>query len=422
MALNLTISHPNCSFKFKLSMCLQMVNRDLTKLSNWADQWRVTFNAAKTVYMIISNRKNINYPNLYLHGQVLTRVRTHKHLGMTFSDDMKWGAHIDVILKKAFSRLNGIRRLRNVIGRTVKETLYKSLVLPLVEYGSVLFDNCSAALKLRLERLHRHAAVIVTGAFRNTSFVRLLSELGWDSLDERSKLARLSLYKKMVLSNHAHKDNRVNEVLVPEYLSSMIPQSVGDRAGYVLRNASKLDTIKTRLVSSYNSFLPKTTRDWNLLLAENINFERLQQTTTIESFKACYKREFLRSPNPLFNVDNGGNMHQTRLRLGLSHLRAHLFQHNLIDNPICQFCNLEPETTSHYILRCPTYNNVRVRFLIGLTTVLDQDYMAGLNDDKIVNLFLYGDPLLNHNTNVDIISMAQEFIVDSKRFNLRILQ
>ncbi len=111
-------------------VAFDMVNRDLTKLSNWAEQWRVTFNASKTVYMVISNRKNPNYPNLYLHGQVLTKVRTHKHLGMTFSDDMKWGAHIDVILKKAFGRLNGIRRLRNVISRTVKETLYKSLVLP----------------------------------------------------------------------------------------------------------------------------------------------------------------------------------------------------------------------------------------------------------------------------------------------------
>ena len=229
-----------------------------------------TFNATKTVYMVISNRKNQIYPNLYLHGQVLTKVKvykhlgmtfsewaeqwrvtfnaaktvlnrvtTHKHLGMTFSDDMKWGAHIDAILKKAFNRLNGIRRLKQVITRTVKETLYKSLVLPLVEYGSVLFDNCSAALKLRLERLYRNAAVIVTGAFRNTSFARLLNELGWDTLDDRRKLARLSLYKKITISAKAHKDGPTDQILVPEYLYSMVPQSVGDRAGYVLRNAAK---------------------------------------------------------------------------------------------------------------------------------------------------------------------------------------
>ncbi len=51
--------------------------------------------------MIITNRKNVHYPNLYLHGQVLTKVTTHKHLGMTFSSDIKWGNHIDVVLKKA---------------------------------------------------------------------------------------------------------------------------------------------------------------------------------------------------------------------------------------------------------------------------------------------------------------------------------
>ncbi len=133
-------------------------------------------------------------------------------------------------------------------------------------------------------------------------------------------MARLSLYKKMTISTKAHKDNRADQVLVPEYLYSMVPQSVGDRAGYVLRNAAKLDTIKTRLIASYNSFLPKTTRDWNTLLTENVNLRRLQQADTIESFKACYKREFLRSPNPLYNIENGGNMHQARLRLGLSHL------------------------------------------------------------------------------------------------------
>ncbi len=33
----------------------------------------------------------------------------------------------------------------------------------------------------------------------------------------------------------------------------------------------------------------------------------------------------------------------------------------------------------------------------------DKDYIASLNDDKIVDLFLQGDPLLKHETNVDSI-------------------
>ena len=374
--------------------------------------------------MIISNRKNIIYPNLYLHGQQLTRVTTHKHLGITFSHDMKWGDHIDSVIQKAFSRLNGITRLKQVLSRKVKETLYKSLVLPIVEYESVLFDNCSAALKLRLERLHRNAAVIITSAFKNTSFVKLLDELGWNSLEDRRKLARLTLFKKMTISSHAHKENRPNDTLVPQYLHSLVPHSVGDRAGYVLRNAGKLDTVKTRLVVSYNSFILKTTREWNSLMsADNIHNTNIQKAMTIESFKACYKREFFRTPNPLYKIENEyGNIHQTRLRLGLSHLRAHLFHYNLIDDPTCQFCNIESETISHYILRCPTYNRVRVRFLIGPTGLLDHTYITSLNDDKVVQLFLHGDPELNFEVNSSIISMAQAFIVDSKRFDLRVLR
>ncbi len=59
---------------------------------------------------------------------------------------------------------------------------------------------------------------------------------------------------------------------------------------------------------------------------------------------------------------------------------------------------------------------------MGLTNLLDANYIAGLNDDKIVNLFLHGDPTLDFEVNKDIISLAQPFIVDSKRFNVRILQ
>ncbi len=403
------------------------VNRDLVKMESWAAQWRVTFNASKTVYMIVSNRRNVVYPDLFLNGQLLTRVYDHKHLGMVFSHDMKWGAHIDSKLHKAFTRLNGIRRIRMLVPRTIRETLYKALVLPIVEYGSVLFDNCSAFLKQRLERLHRNAAVIVTGAFKTTGYVRLLDELGWDTLDDRRKLSRLCLFKKMQLSKQAVLEDKPENLLVQPYLIDLLPGTVGDRAGYVLRNAGKIDNVKTRLIVSYNSFIPKTIRDWNSLFIAYWHVEHsdnsLQNVGSIDSFKARYKKEYLRSPNPLYKLDsNNGNIHHTRLRLGLSHLRAHLFSHNLIENPVCQFCDLEPETTDHYILRCPTYNNVRVRFLMDIANLLDPQFIANLDDNKIVSLFLYGDNELNYDINKQLFSMAQTFLVESKRFDMRMLR
>ncbi len=112
--------------------------RDLESLLNWAGQWRVNYNATKTVYMIVSNKRNnvhVVYPNLYLNGQILTKVTSHKHLGITFAKDMSWNLHIDAIIKKAASRLSGIRRIRFLITRKARVSLYNALVLPILEYG-----------------------------------------------------------------------------------------------------------------------------------------------------------------------------------------------------------------------------------------------------------------------------------------------
>ena len=42
--------------------------------------------------------------------------------------------------------------------------------------------------------------------------------------------------------------------------------------------------------------------------------------------------------------------------MGLSHLNEHKFKHNSCDffNLLCA-CNLEPEATSHYFLRCKLF-------------------------------------------------------------------
>ena len=112
------------------------INRDLDVRSNWASQWRVNYNASKTVSMIVSNKKNnIVYPDLYLNGEILTRVTSHEHLGITLTKDMSWNLHIDAIIKKAASRLSGIRRIRFLITRKARVSLYNALVLPILEYG-----------------------------------------------------------------------------------------------------------------------------------------------------------------------------------------------------------------------------------------------------------------------------------------------
>ncbi len=381
----------------------RQLNRDLSVLSEWAWQWRVTFNASKTVYMIVSNKPvgSINYPDLYLDGVKLTKVNSHKHLGVTLTHNMKWGIHLDAAICKANKRLNGIRRIRFLITREARIILYKALVLPILEYGNILYDNCALYLKQRLESVQRQAAIVCTCAFRNASYNRLLDELGWASLEERRKYFRLTTMYKMVNSK------------VPEYLCDLCPARVGARANYNLRNGANLSLVKANHVKTYNSIVPKTIRDWNSL-------GPLRNSISVDGFKTRYKRENFRKVNSFNNYDHkGGNMHITRLRLGLSHLAEHLYTHNLIDSPICKECNLENESISHYLLRCPVYTTQRIVFLSGLLNIFNADYIAHLRDNDMVNLFLHGNDEIPFESNKLLVELAQTFIVDSNRFQGR---
>ena len=68
----------------------QRINRDLDRLTKWASQWLVTFNPPKTVHLLVSFKKHTVYPNIYLNGIPVERVRSHKHLGIILHEKCKW--------------------------------------------------------------------------------------------------------------------------------------------------------------------------------------------------------------------------------------------------------------------------------------------------------------------------------------------
>ena len=67
--------------------------------------------------------------------------------------------------------------------------------------------------------------------------------------------------------------------LSPEYLSSLVPPTVGNISQYNLRNETNLQTIPARSQQYYISFFPSTTYIWNSLPDDTTN------SPSVESFK-----------------------------------------------------------------------------------------------------------------------------------------
>ena len=213
----------------------ETLNADLEKVSAWAKTWLVSFNPLKTESLIITRKihKPI-HPPIFMQNQQIQEVTSHKHLGLYISNDCSWHDHITYIKDKAWGRINVMRKLKYKLDRKSLETIYTAFIRPLLEYGSVTWDNCNQYEKQELEKIQTEAARIATGTTKLISLQSLYNETKWDSLEKRRNDHKLSLFFKMMNS------------LAPLYLSSLIPPTVNSLSRYNLRNSDNLQTIDCR--------------------------------------------------------------------------------------------------------------------------------------------------------------------------------
>ena len=153
-----------------------------------------------------------------------------------------------------------------------------SFIRHLLEYTDVVWDNCTQQEANDLEKNQNEAARIVTGATKLASIQSLLSDTGWESLTSRREKHKLVLFYKMI------------NYLVPEYLSSLVPPTVGNISQYNLCNETKFQTISARSQQYYNSFLPSTTRIWDSLPDDT------KSSPSVESFKQKLNNNITRPP------------------------------------------------------------------------------------------------------------------------------
>jgi len=71
---------------------------------------------------------------------VLEEVEHAKYLGITISNNLELGNHVDIITRKASNTLNFLQRNLKYCPKRAKQTAYFSLVRSVVEYGGAIWD------------------------------------------------------------------------------------------------------------------------------------------------------------------------------------------------------------------------------------------------------------------------------------------
>ena len=366
-----------------------LLQRDVDKISIWANTWLVKFNPLKSESLVISRKRArpVHHP-VFMNNTPIPSVDSHKHLGILLSNDGNWHQQIDMIKSKAWARINVMKRLRYLLDRKSLEIIYISFIRPILEYADVVWDNCAAYQKQELELVQHEAARIVTGCTRLVSIRLLYNEVGWESLESRRSKHKLILFFKMVKG------------LTPDYLSRLTPQSVGERSARALRNSSNLTGIRTRSALYNNSFLPSVIQSWNSLPAEAKDIE------TVLDFKNFLNKNKTRASPLLYYGPRKMQVLHTRLRTDCSPLNKHLFDRNIAASPLCR-CG-DVETTYHFLFTCVHYH-VQRQTLFNSVQVLTSVSLRTL---------LYGDDSLPLSDNFSIFDAVHQFIASSKRFDM----
>ena len=352
----------------------EILNHDLTKISEWAYRWKMSFNPdpSKQAQEILFSNKvmKTNHPNIIFNGNTVQKSANQKHLGLILDEKLTFNDHITSKLTTVNKLTSTLRKLYHYMPRDSLVTIYKSFIRPHLDYADVIFDKPSnATFSNRIESAQYNAALAITGTIRGTSKEKLYEELGFETMKDRRWFRRLCCFYK-ILNNQT-----------PGYLYSLL---VPPNRDYNTRRYTKFRQVFCRTETFSNSFLPQTIKEWNKLDTS------ICQAPSYSAFRKALL-DFIRpTANSTFGTnDVSGLKLLTRLRVGFSHVREHKFKHNFQDtlNPLCP-CSLEAEDTYHFFMRCQSFSNQRNVLFDDLNSINSE--ILKMSENEIVQVLLFG--------------------------------
>ena len=264
---------------------------DVNLVGDWVSDNYLSINASKTKFMFISRRRNCqqNSPSFYLGDTLIQSVSHFKYLGVWISDDLSWSKHVEVICCKAHRLLGYMfRTLSPHCDQASIISLYKSLILPILEYACVVWNPHLKQDQLLLESVQLFAMRLASHSWKSDS----------ESLNQHFQLPSLSSRRAFFYANNL-------QVFKQHYLlsNSLLPTSVQ------LLSTSKVQLLsnfsphpkpnlrvchRRQLVIPYarttaflHSFFIRSARTWNSLPSDIVSCD------TLSSFKLCIRSFYL---------------------------------------------------------------------------------------------------------------------------------
>ena len=176
---------------------------------------------------------------------------------------------------KISQRLWVIGRIRNCLPQQTAQMLVESMVVPLFDYGDVIWSNCSSTTLTRLQRLQNRAGRLILKCPKRTPSVEVRRRLKWQDLNERHNFHLASMVYKCYTGS------------VPPYLlNCFTPLNSVHSHNTRLSKANGVFINHASHRSATRKFVHRGSVLWNRLP------QHLKQAADFKSFKAKYRSYF----------------------------------------------------------------------------------------------------------------------------------
>ena len=180
-----------------------ILQNDLNTLDWWSENNALQLNPLKCQVMCICRRRNKPSPVYYVSNTQLSEASSLRLLGVQVSADLSWNEHVSNVTKKC-NRLIGF--LRTVVGKqnpNILLTLYRSLVLPVIDFCSPVWFVYRKNHINNLELIQRRASRFILGQRRgDQSYRERLQQLNLMDLNNRRNYLSICFACQCILNSH----------------------------------------------------------------------------------------------------------------------------------------------------------------------------------------------------------------------------
>ena len=181
------------------------VNKDLQSVRQWFCKNGLICNVKKSEAMIIASHKALktNRDINIFYGDSILKQQTHfKYLGVVVGESLSWNNHMSYIASRVYPKLKLLNRISSFLSPAILLKIYKMTILPILDYGCIVWGLCSKKNSDFLERLQSKAMRIILRTNHLTCTQSMRERLGLLTLLSRRRYLRLQLVYKIVNDYH----------------------------------------------------------------------------------------------------------------------------------------------------------------------------------------------------------------------------